>query len=175
MWDVGILVLLLSPVAPPVPHQAPPPAWDALKRVALQLEVVGPHERWIDDFRSEVDYCRRHFQELVYAPPLSDCERLPPLYLARECTCFSSGYQRYLELRRQVCLYREEELSEALHEAQELCIVWGLVETAASTSQSWASRRRALLELRDRLGPEAYYAGNLPPCVPLWRYEPARP
>ena len=173
MWDTVILLLLLAPIAPPVPHRAPEPLWQALKRAGLQLEVVGPHERWIDDFRSEVDYVRRHWHELAFAPPLSDCDRLPPLYLARECTCFASGYQHCLELRRQLSLHREEELAATLREAQDLAAVWALVETAACPNQSWAARRRALMNLRERLGPEAYYAGDLPPCVPLWRFEVA--
>lgn len=163
-----IYAALLSPVPVPVPHEAPPEAWAALHRIAHDLEIVGSHERWIDDWRSELDYVRRHWQELAYAPPLADAARLPPHWMARECTCFNSSYQRYLELQRQVCLHRAEQISDALSDAVQLCEVWGLVETAACETQSWASRRRALMQLRERIGPEDYYASRLPACIPLW-------
>jgi hypothetical protein len=32
-------------------------------------------------------------------------------------------------------------------------------------------RRLALKRLRELVGDEAYYAGNLPPCVPIWRLQ----
>jgi hypothetical protein len=35
-------------------------------------------------------------------------------------------------------------------------------------------RRQALAQLRDLVGMEAYYSGQLPPHVPLWRIPEAR-
>jgi hypothetical protein len=32
-------------------------------------------------------------------------------------------------------------------------------------------RRQALKQLRTLIGAEAYYTGQLPPHVPLWRFE----
>jgi hypothetical protein len=139
--------------------------------VALRLEVVGPHERWVDDFHSELCYVRRHWRALTSAPPLCDGDRLPPLPIIKQCRDFNHAYQRCLDLRRQVLLYREAELTGALDEARRLCCVWSLMETAACPTQSWAYRRRALLALREQLGPEAYYSGEMPPCVPLWRFQ----
>jgi hypothetical protein len=171
MWDLLIVVLVLSPVDPSVPHRVPEPLWQALKRVALAMEVVGPHERWIEDFRSELGYVRRHSRELAGAPPLDDCLWMPPACVIRECRTLNLGYQQCLDMRRQVALHRQDELTEALAEARSLAEVWCLVEAASCSSKSWVCRRRALQRLQEVLGPDAYYNGQLPPCVPLWRFE----
>jgi hypothetical protein len=149
--------------------------WQSLKGIALKTELVGPHERWIADFRSELAYVRRHGRELASAPPISDALWLPPSAVAQECRRFNLGYQRCLELRRQVFLHHQEEWTEALQEAQYLGEVWRRVETATCLTNSWVCRRRALQELRQILGSEAYYSGLLPPCVPVWRFQMAEP
>jgi hypothetical protein len=174
MWDLLTALLIVSPVEMPVPHRAPGPAWQALKRVALQLEVVGPHERWIDDYRSEVGYVRRHWRELLAAPPLADSLSLPSAGTMQEWRCFNLGYQRTLELRLPLCLHREDELRAALREAQQLYEIWTLVDTATCPAKSWVCRRRGLEQLRELIGLDAYYTGTLPPFVPLWRFQPGR-
>jgi hypothetical protein len=170
MWEAYTLLLLLSPIDLPTPHRAAEPRWLALKRIALQLEVVGPHERWVTDYRSEVRYVRRHLWELADAPPLADCWWLPSPNEIKECRCFNLGYQRSLEQRRMLRLHRHDELTEALRETQQLAEAWRLVDTASCASNSWVCRRRALARLREVLGPDAYYSGVMPPCVPLWRF-----
>ncbi|HLN29149.1 MAG TPA: hypothetical protein VK395_15475 [Gemmataceae bacterium] len=171
MWDLLTLLLILSPVSPTVPHHASPPMWQSLKRVALLLEVVGPEERWIDDYQSELNYVRRHLRELTSAPALDDCLIFPSSLASREGRCFNLAYQRSLELRRNLFLHHQEELDEALQEAKHLARIWALVDAAGCQSQSWVCRRKALLHLRELLGPEAYYSGTIPPCAPLWRFE----
>jgi len=173
MWDVITALLVLSPVVPPVPQHAPQTLWRPLKSLALHLEIVGPHERWIDDYRSELGYVRRHWRELAEAPPLSDCQFLPDAIIVKECRNFNRTFERMLEARSQTVLCRQEAFREMLCETHRLGDIWGLLETATSANQSWVCRRRALTQLRTKLGPEAYYSGSLPPSVPLWRFEAA--
>jgi hypothetical protein len=171
MWDLLTVLFIVSPVAPPVPHHAPDALWKPLKKIALSLEVVGEHERWIDDYRSELGYVRRHWRELAEAPALADCQNLPQPAIVKECRNLNHSYQRMLEARGQVSLYRQDAFREMLGESHRLGEIWGLVETATCPTQSWVCRRRALLQLRDKLGPEDYYTGTLPPSVPLWRFQ----
>jgi hypothetical protein len=175
MWDIVTALLILFPAVPQMPHHVPAGMWQSLKRIALRMEVVGPSERWIDDYRSELNYVRRHARELREAPPLGDVAILPQSSVSRESRCFNLNYQRNLELRRNVALHRQDELDEALQEAKNLSTIWALVDTAACPSQSWVCRRMALMRLREMLGPEAYYGGAIPPCVPLWRFEMIEP
>jgi hypothetical protein len=171
MWDLLTAMLILSPVDPPVPQHVPPALWEPLKRIALRLEIVGAHERWIDDYRSELGYVRRHWRELAQAPSLLDAQALPEALVVKECRNFNRCFERMLEARSQVVLYRQEAMREMLCETHRLGEIWALLETATSANQSWVCRRRSLLQLRQGLGPEAYYAGRLPPSVPLWRFQ----
>src|SRR6202030_1683077 len=102
--------LFLPRLPPPVPQHVPPAMWEPLKRIALRLEIVGAHERWIDDYRSELGYVRRHWRELAQAPTLLDCQFLPDALVVKECRNFSRGFERMLEARSQVVLYRQEAL-----------------------------------------------------------------
>ena len=171
MWDLLAFLLVLSPVQLPVPHHASEDMWKPLKKLALALQVVGPHERWIEDYRSELGYVRRHWRELKNAPPLDDCQVLPAPPVIKECRCFNRNHQRWLEMRRLIMLHQQEEVAEILRETQQLGDLWCLMETATCPNQSWVCRRRALAQLRERLGPEAYYAGTVPPCVPVWHFQ----
>ena len=153
-----------------IPHRMPAPFWDALKLAALKLEVVGPTERWIPDFRSEANYVKNHWRELKNAPPLGDVVRFPVEYISKQNRVFNLQYQHNMELKKCVYSWKFEDMEEGIREAKGLQQVWVLVDTAVCPTQSWCCRRKALMELRELRGDEAYYSGDLPPCVPLWRF-----
>ncbi len=148
-----ILLLLCSPVALPVPHKASPGFWQALKTVAERLEVTGPHERWIDDFQSEVRYVRHHLRDLRDAPLLEDCDLLPPRPLAVGLHTFCLRRQLHLEQLRCIMLHHEEEIAALLIEARSDVEVWELIDCATNPYQSWPGRRKALRRLQEILGP----------------------
>jgi hypothetical protein len=147
MTKAFIVLLLCSPIELPVTHRASPPLWQALKAVAEQLEVTGPHERWIDDFASEVRYVRHHLRELHDAPSLLDCDLLPPRPLALCMQAFYLQRQLYLEHMRRIKLHREEEIDGLLAKARCEAKVWMLIDCATNETQSWPCRRRALRQL----------------------------
>src|SRR5947209_18014043 len=120
MWDLVTVLLVVSPFTAPAPHRAPDAVWRPLKKLALHLEIAGPHERWIDDYRSELGYVRRHWRELAEAPPLSDCQFLPDAIIAKECRNFNRTFERMLEARSQTVLYRQEVYREMLCETHRL-------------------------------------------------------
>lgn len=170
--EVIIALLVASPIEVPLPHKVPEPIWDALKKVSLKLEIVGPHERWRSDFQAELNYVRHHWRELRHAPPWTDCLRLPPLGVAEDCCCWNFAYQDYAKNRRWLCRHRWDEYSACLEEARQLYLIWKTVHEAADMSNSWVHQRRGLRRLRDLLGPEAYAEGQLPPAAPIWRFCP---
>jgi hypothetical protein len=145
--------------------------WQALKRVSIVLEIVGPHERWRSDFHAELRYVRQHWRELADAPPWPDCLRFPPSSVAADCCCWNLAYQEYAKNRRWICRHRWDELTASLEEARQLYQVWKTVQEATDMANSWVHQRRALWKLRQLLGPEAYSAGRLPPAAPVWRFE----
>jgi hypothetical protein len=58
-----------------------------------------------------------------------------------------------------------------LRETDDLYRVWDAIRDARCESFYITTRRMALKRLRDLIGPEAYYAGHLPPYVPTWRFQ----
>jgi hypothetical protein len=84
---------------------------------------------------------------------------------------FNASYRQYLEARRWVRRHEWEELSDVLGETDRLREIWQAAAEAAAEDHIWVCRRQALRRLQELIGDEAYYSGNLPPCVPLWRFE----
>jgi hypothetical protein len=153
-----------------MPHRVPEAYWQALKDAAWNLELTGPRCPWIADFRSEVRWVRKHRPDALACPPLADSRRLPSPVVIRQLLAFNGAHRQYLEARRWVRRHEWEELTEALCETDRLREIWQAAAEAASEEQIWICRRRALLRLQELIGEEAYYTGNLPPCVPLWRF-----
>lgn len=166
-----VLLLIVSPFEIPVPRRVPEPYWQALKETAWTLELSGPRCPWITDFRSEVRWVRLRWRESQAYPPLADCQRLPPHDTIRQLLAFNVAYRQYTEVRR--CLRRHEwdVLTETLQETDRLHFIWQAAREAMAEDQNWVCRRRALHRLQLLIGTEAYSRGNLPPCVPLWRFE----
>jgi hypothetical protein len=166
-----VLLLVLCPVEMPVPRRAPEPYWQALKQTAWALELTGPRCPWITDFRSEVRWVRQRWRESLAFPSLADCQRLPAQDTIRQLLAFNTAYRQYTEMRR--CLRRHEwdMLTDTLQETDRLCCVWQAAREAMAEDQNWFCRRRALFRLQQLIGSEAYSCGDLPPCVPLWRFE----
>jgi hypothetical protein len=170
MWDYLIVLYVLSPIEPPVSSQAPPEAWQALKSISLRMELVGPHENWAPDFRSELRYVRYYARLLNDAPPLADCDWLPPSTVAADFCRFNEQYQCHLQTQQLLATAHADDLGEALRESRQLYIVWDTVRRSTSPNQAWAYRRRTLSQLREMVGEKAYYRCDLPPCVPVWRF-----
>jgi hypothetical protein len=170
VWDYLIVLYVLSPIEPPVSSQASPEVWQALKDVSLTLEIVGPHENWASDFRSELRYVRHYARALQSAPPLADCDWLPPAWLAAEYCRYNEQYQCYLQTQQVLCNHRADHFADVLRETRQLHGVWDATRRATSTNQAWAYRRRSLGQLREALGDEDYYSSRMPPAVPVWRF-----
>ncbi|HEV3118482.1 MAG TPA: hypothetical protein VGY58_15640 [Gemmataceae bacterium] len=149
--------LWLSVPGLPAPHRAPKPVWDALKTQARLLEVTGPHEHWIADFRSEVNYVRRHWEELRFAPPLDDAVRFPPKWQTVAYRRYLDQWERCLEARRAETPWLHDEYAELQRELQQAHMLTEELRLANDPCYSWVTRRRALQRLREKLGEELYY------------------
>lgn len=171
MWYVYIIGLILSPADPEISSQAPPQAWQALKEISLALEIVGPHENWASDFRSEVRYVRHYWRLLQNAPRLADCHSLPANADACEQCRFNEEYQCLLQTQQVIFIHRSDDLAEMLRQTRQLYQAWDCLRRANAVNQAWAYRRRMLGQLRDTIGMDAYYSGRMPPCIPLWYFE----
>jgi hypothetical protein len=96
--------------------------------------------------------------------------RFPDRGLINELLSFNRAYRQHLDSRQALDLTCWWELHEALQEADRLYQIWDTVRDARCDYYYVTVRRQALKKLREAVGPQAYYAGCLPPHVPVWRF-----
>jgi hypothetical protein len=146
-----------------------------LQRVAIGWEILDPREvRYIlarpDDFIADLNLLRRRHQELAHAPAVNECYRFPDRATTNDLLAFNRAYRHQLDSRQPMDLVHGSELRLALQETERLYQIWDNVRDARCDYYYVTVRRHALNRLRELAGEEAYYSGNLPPCVPLWRF-----
>jgi hypothetical protein len=150
-------------------HLAP-----SVRALALQLELLDPREvnHLLADprqFVSELKVLQGRYQELKTAPALAEVTRLPSRDVAADLLAFNRSYRDGLTSRLEVDMVHAEELRTALSETDQLHRIWDMVRDARCEYYYVTYRRQALMQLREAVGAQAFYSGQLPPHVPLWR------
>jgi hypothetical protein len=180
LLDYTLAVVLLTVPAwgaePDINLDFVPGLRPAMQRLALKWEILDEQESGYvlarpETFAHDLQLLRRRYRELADAPPVSDCERFPDRATVGDLLAFNRAYRECLTSRQAVEPARRWELREALQETDRLYEVWDAIGDARRDSWYVTFRRQALKRLRDLLGPEAYYTGNLPPHVPIWRFQ----
>ena len=146
-----------------------------LQTLAVEWELLDPREvRYVlarpEDFLSDLNLLRRRYAELSDAPPVGDCFRFPDRTTVNELLAFNRAYRQYIDVRQPGEPARWWELRTALQETDYLYQVWDTVRDARCEYYYVTVRRQALKRLREMLGEEAFYSGQLPPYVPMWRF-----
>lgn len=182
-YDLLLAAALLC--APPETPEHPPTAdrWpaiqEALHTTAIRLEIMDEREtRYvlanILDFEMDLNLLRRRHQDLKDSPPLMEAERLPPRELVNELITFNRAYRGHLAERQAWEPDRADLIKTALGETDRLYQVWDAVRDARCEFYYVSVRRCALKRLVDMLGEDAYRTVDLPPHVPVWRFQPIR-
>jgi len=173
------VALLTAPVEAPEPSLSPEAQAalrPALQELAAQWEILDPREvRYVlsrpEDFVADLKLLRRRYEELRDAPPLNDGLRFPERSFVSDQLAFNRAYRQHLDNRLAVEPVRWWDLHEAIQETDRLYQVWDAVRDARCDYYYVTVRRQALKRLRDMIGPQAYFAGTLPPHVPVWRFQ----
>jgi hypothetical protein len=182
-FDFVLALALLSGPPDAVDAAGAPESYDSLRPVlqtlAVQLEILDPREvRYIlarpEDFQSDLNLLRRRYRDLVDAPPVNDSMRFPDRESINEMLSFNRAYRQYIDTRQTVELSHWWEHQATLQETEQLYQIWDTVRDARCEYYYVTVRRQALKRLREQLGPENYYAGQLPPYVPVWRFQVIR-
>lgn len=160
--QVIILLLILSPIEPSVPIIVPQPCWNALKDIAMVMELSGPRCPWVNNFRSEIQWVRKNWRECHDCPSIKDCQKLPSKEDCQRHLAVVQEYQKYLEVNKILRLHWVERLIEPTERATWLANFWRIAMEAMDESQNWANRRRALDKMRTLMGKEAYEAAMWP-------------
>jgi hypothetical protein len=170
--------LLTAPVG--TPEQMPPEdQWpavrDAIHKTAVDWEIMDPREtRYVlttrEDFEADLNLLRKRYSELVDAPRLSDCQRLPDRRIVNELIRFNRAYRKHLEDRQAWEADRADLFFTAIQETDRLYRHWDAVRDAQCDFYYVTVRRAALKKLRDAIGDDAFSTGQMPHYVPDWRF-----
>ena len=147
----------------------------ALQTLAVEWEVLDPREiRYVmarsEDLPSDLNLLRRRYHDLVDAPPACDAERFPPRTTINEFLAFNRTFRQNVDARLSAQPSHWWDLGQTLQETDQLYQVWDAARDARCEYYYVTVRRQALKRLRELLGEQAYYAGKLPPHVPVWRF-----
>ena len=148
----------------------------AVIQVALENEILDPREtRYVlaraEDFPGDLQMLQRRYQELADAPALADAFRFPDRTVVNELLVFNRAYRNYVEMRQPMEMAHWGELRTAQREVDHLYQVWDTVRDARCEYYYITVRRQALKRLRDMIGEDSYYKAELPPHVPVWRFQ----
>ena len=149
----------------------------ALVAIALNLEILDQREtRYVlanaEDAASDLQMLRRRYQELSDAPRVSDAGRFPERTVINELLAFNRAYRNHVEVRQPLELGNGGYLRVAQREVDYLYQVWDTARDARCEYYYVTVRRQALKRLKEMLGEDAYFQGQLPSHVPVWRFEP---
>ena len=179
-FDSVLALVLLTASPEPAAVGAAPALYVQLRptiqAVAVQLEILDPREvRYIlarpEDFQSDLNLLRRRYRELADAPPVGDSLRFPDREAINEMLSFNRAYRQYIDIRQSVELAHWWEHQATLQETEQLYQIWDTVRDSRCEYYYVTVRRQALKRLREQLGEHAYYSGQLPPYVPVWRFQ----
>jgi hypothetical protein len=177
--DLVLAALLLTTPAG-TPESCPPaeqfPALrDSILKVAIEWEILDPREtRYMltkpEDFCCDLNVLRRRYHELKDAPKVGEAYRFPDRKHVNELVRFNRAYRKHLETRQQFEFDRTGLFMEAIQETDQLYQVWDAVRDSRCDFYYIMVRRQALQRLKEMLGNEAYQMAELPPHVPVWRF-----
>lgn len=148
----------------------------SMQSVALSMELMDKREcRYVlsnkEDFDADLKLMHRRYEELGDAPPLCDAIRFPERSLCNELIQQNRVYRQWLDARNQLgSSLAGDYIHDAIRECDILYQAWDTVRDAQCGYYYVTVRRQALKKLRDQLGYPNYYAGFMPPHVPVWRF-----
>jgi hypothetical protein len=181
-WSIALAAALLT-TPPDVPDPPPdsadwPAIQEAVQSLAVEWEILDQREvRYVmarlEDWDNDLALLRRRYQDLKDAPKLCDAQRFPDRGTVNDLLAFNRAYRRNLDARQPVEQDRGHGLRQALKETDYLYQVWDSVRDARCEYYYITVRRQALKRLRQMIGPDAYRSAELPPYVPLWRFQDA--
>ena len=150
------------------------PFFIGIQKAAIKNELMDPLESFSlffrpEDFTHDVIVLWKRYRQLNDAPPLCDAVRFPGRDQCRPLMTQNRQLKQYLLKRAKLGPSLAGDAAQAAEECQTLYETWVLVQDASCVYFYNWTRRIALKKLRDRIGYPMYYAGCLPPHVPVWR------
>lgn len=108
-------------------------------------------------------------------PTLQDAQRFPPHAVAVQQTRLAWDHYQWLGVQVPLDLTHRDWLLAQREQAYRTWYVIDDVRLATDPGSPEWTRLAVLARLREWLGPEDWWAGRLPPPVPLWRFQRVLP
>ncbi len=157
-----------------------PAAWHgflagAVRHLAVERELFDPREITIllhdpRQFAADLKELQRRQLEFADAPKVEECRRFPQRSQIQEWLTHNRSYRNDLAARLALDTLHAEELQAAIWETDQLHRIWDTLCDARRDYYYVTVRREALKQVRELVGLQAFYSGQLPPYVPLWRF-----
>jgi hypothetical protein len=150
-----------------------------IQEEAVAMQILDEREKLYvltrpEDIESDVRLLRCRWDELKDAPAIEDAFRFPERTVVNELLAFNRAYRHYVDIRASIIGPRQDQWIAAREEVDYLYQIWDTVRDSRCEYYYVTVRRQALKKLRDMLGEDNYYRGNLPPYVPIWRFQEIR-
>ncbi len=145
----------------------------ALLTLAIDAEILDPREKAFlltQDPIGDIAMLQTRNEDFARVPSLAECQRFPERKLINDFLGLNRSYRNDLTARLAIDLVHMEELRTAINETDQLYQVWDSVRDARCDYYYVTVRRQALGLLRELIGAEAFYNGNMPPNVPVWHF-----
>lgn len=145
----------------------------AVVALAIDAEILDPRERTFllsQDVLGDLAMLQSRNEDLLRAPLLGECARFPDRKLINDFLAVNRSYRNDLNARLGVDLVHMEELRTAIIETDRLYQAWDTIRDARCDYYYVTVRRQSLQLLRDLIGAEAFYSGQMPPNVPVWHF-----
>lgn len=109
--------------------------------------------------------------ELETAPPAGDWCRFPPKDAVSVARRLNSAFRANMEVERHAWpLSFGWRFDEAIRYSELAYKCWDCLDDALMEWREPWQRQLSMKKLRGLLGEEAYMAGEMPPCVPVWMF-----
>ncbi len=167
-----------SPVNSPV-SPIPPEKFDAISKavhlVAIEWQIMDEREsRYIcskqEQFQEDVNFLRKRLNDLKDTPMIEDACRIPEKKLLDDAIAFNRQYKSHLDLRVIWEADRAHVLNEAIQETEYLYRLYDAMRESKCDFHYVSYRRLSLAKARKYMGEVAWEKGEIPDCVPIWRF-----
>lgn len=139
----------------------------AVKAVCVHWQVLDDSStiwfrgRSVDPFHSDVRILRGMLAKLQDAPPVTDAMLFPPLDVIEQAVADNRSRQKFLDATAQLELVYAAEVAVLIERNQQLYRMWDAVRDARRLGNGVYMRREGLQRLRNLIGEDAYYRGQL--------------
>ena len=178
-YEFALAAALVTAPADPIPSTALGPWFlplrPALVRIGLDHEILDRREEvsflaQSESFAGDLRMLQVRYHEYLNAPLLEECKCFPDRKTANDFLACNRAYRADLAARMALDQLHAEELRSAVFETDLLHNVWECVRDARCDYYYVTVRRQSLSLLRQLVGNHAFYSGQLPPHVPVWRF-----